>query len=131
MFLKDKQNLLNNAQENKTKALRQIRFETKADSIETTVLAYIKEAIENQHLGREIKPQRKTKALVITDELSAILKSNITLREHFKSLTLAKQREFCNYISEAKGDVTKHKRLDKITPMIIKGIGLHDKYRSC
>ena len=31
VFLKDEQNLLINAQENKTKALRQMRFKTKAD----------------------------------------------------------------------------------------------------
>lgn len=131
VFLKDKQNLLINAQENKTKALRQMRFETKSDIIEATVFTYIKEAIANQYLGREIKPQRKTKALIIPTELSAILTSNITLRAHFKSLTPSKQREYCDYISEAKRDTTKHKRLDKITPMIAKGIGLHDKYKSC
>ncbi len=131
VFLKDKQNLLINAQENKTKALRQMRFETKADIIEATVLAYIKEAIENQRLGREVKPQRKNTALVIPNKLSTLLKSNIELSAHFKSLTLGKQRDYCNYISEAKREVTKHKRLDKITPMILKGIGLHDKYKSC
>ncbi len=131
VFLKDKENLLINAQENKTKALRQMRFKTKADINKPAVLAYIKEAIENQRIGRAVKPQRKTKAPVIPIELSTILKSNITLSKHFKSLTLGKQREYCDYISEAKREDTKHKRLDKITPMIIKGVGLHDKYKSC
>ncbi|WP_296383260.1 DUF1801 domain-containing protein [Winogradskyella sp.] len=130
VFLKDKFNLLINAQENKTKALRQMRFETKADINEAAVLTYIKEAIENQHLGKEIKPQRKTKDVIIPIELHTILKSNTTLNDCFKALTLGKQREYCDYISEAKREATKQKRLEKITPMIIKGVGLHDKYKN-
>ena len=45
VFLIDKQNLLINAQENKTKALIQMRFKTKADITEATVLAYVKKLL--------------------------------------------------------------------------------------
>lgn len=107
MFLKDEQNLLINAQENKTKALRQMRFKTKADINEASVFAYIKEAVENQRLGRVIKPQRNTKSLVIPNELSDILKANRKLQIYFKALTLSKQTEYCDYISEAKKASTK------------------------
>ncbi len=131
VFLKDAHNLLINVQENKTKAMRQMRFETKADINEVAVLAYVKEATENQRLGKEIKPQRKTKVIVIPEELQTILKSNKDLGGHFMALTPGKQREYCDYISEAKREATKQKRLEKITPMIIKGVGLHDKYKNC
>ena len=131
VFLKDKYNLLINAQENKTKALRQMRFETIADINKNAVLTYVNEAIENQRLGKEIKPQRKTKSIVIPKELEDVLKSNSELNTSFKALTPSKQREYCDYISEAKREATKHTRLEKIIPLILKGIGLHDKYKNC
>lgn len=131
VFLKDEHNLLENAQENKTKALRQMRFNSKADIKESVVLAYVKEAIENQRAGKEIKPQRKTKAVILSDELSAVLKSNSELNTAFKALTPGKQREYNEYITEAKREATKQKRIEKITPMIIQGVGLHDKYKNC
>ncbi|WP_400080306.1 YdeI family protein [Winogradskyella sp. R77965] len=129
VFLKDQHNLLINAQENKTKALRQMRFETKADINKVAVLAYVKEAIENQRLGKEIKPTRKTKPVIIPDELKAALNSNTELKSAFKILTPSCQREYCEYITEAKREDTKQRRLDKITPMILKGSGLNDKYK--
>ena len=58
-------------------------------------------------------------------------KENKTLASAFKKLTPGKQREYANHISEAKRDATKESRLQKITPMIIEGKGLHDKYKNC
>ncbi|MBR9845658.1 MAG: hypothetical protein GYB35_05880 [Algicola sp.] len=131
VFLKDKQNILVNAQENKTKALRQMRFES-IDAIDKNiVLAYIKEAIENQKLGKEIKPKRATKKVDIPEELKAHFKTHTDLETSFKALTPGKQREYCSYISEAKREATKLTRLEKITPMILNGVGLHDKYKNC
>ncbi|TDY05788.1 YdeI/OmpD-associated family protein [Meridianimaribacter flavus] len=130
VFLKDEQQLLVNAQE-KTKALRQMRFESIEDIDKAAVLAYVKEAIENQKLGKELKPERKGKTVVIPKELSTVLKANGELNTSFKALTPGKQREYCEYIESAKREATKQTRLDKITPMILKGVGLHDKYKNC
>ncbi len=57
-------------------------------------MAYVKEAIENQRLGLEIKPQRITKDIVVPDELKALLKSNTELNTNFKALTQGKQGEY-------------------------------------
>ena len=131
VFLKDEHNLLINAQENKTKAMRQMRFMAIDDIDDTVVLAYVKESIENQKAGKEIKPKKATKSVTVPKELNTVLKSNSDLNAAFKTLTPGKQREYCEYISEAKRDATKLKRLEKITPMILKGVGLHDKYKNC
>jgi uncharacterized protein YdeI (YjbR/CyaY-like superfamily) len=131
VFLKDEHQLLMNAQENKTKALRQMRFES-IDAIDKNlVLAYVKEAIENQKQGKEIKPKRATKKVDIPQELKAHFKTNTGLESSFKALTPGKQREYCSYITEAKREATKLSRLEKITPMILNGNGLHDKYKNC
>ncbi|SFD20741.1 YdeI/OmpD-associated family protein [Algibacter pectinivorans] len=132
VFLKDTHNVLINAQENKTKALRQMRFETIESIDKNIVLAYVKEAIENQKLGKEIKPTRTTKKdITIPLELKAELNANPTLNHAFKNLTPSKQREYCAYIDTAKRKATKQTRLEKITPMILNNKGLHDKYKNC
>ncbi|ULC60611.1 YdeI/OmpD-associated family protein [Flaviramulus sp. BrNp1-15] len=132
VFLKDNHNLLVNAQENKTKALRQMRFESINQIDKNVVLAYIKEAIENQKLGKEIKPKKTTKKdVIIPLELKQELESNSGLFDAFKLLTLSKQREYCEYIDTAKREATKQSRLEKIKPMILQGVGLHDKYKNC
>lgn len=129
VFLKDNQRLLYNAQEDKTKAMRQMRFKSATDITEAPILAYVKEAIENQQLGRILKPQRKSEPIVIPDELKAAFKTNTLLKNNFKWLSPSHQREYCAYISEAKRDSTKQIRLDKIIPMIISKKGLNDKYK--
>ena len=131
VFLKDEHNLLVNAQEGKTKALRQMRFESINDINKDAVLAYVKEAIENQKAGKEIKPDRSKKETVIPQELKAVLERNTTLHKSFNVLSPSKQREYCEHIATAKREATKLSRLEKITPMILQGVGLHDKYKNC
>jgi uncharacterized protein YdeI (YjbR/CyaY-like superfamily) len=130
VFLKDKKNLLSSGQE-KTKGLRQMRFESIEDIDKAAVLAYALEAIQNQKLGKEIKPEKKGKSITIPKELKDTFKSNAPLRDAFNSLTPYKQREYAEYIDTAKRAETKQTRLEKITPMVLKGIGLNDKYKNC
>jgi uncharacterized protein YdeI (YjbR/CyaY-like superfamily) len=129
VFLKDEQNLLITAQE-KTKSLRQMRFESIHDIDKNAVLAYVKEAIENQKLGKELKPV-KTKTVLIPEALKTLFQSQTELHTNFKALTLYKQKEYCEYIETAKREATVLNRIEKIKPMISKGIGLHDKYKNC
>ncbi|MBO3116593.1 YdeI/OmpD-associated family protein [Winogradskyella sp. DF17] len=131
VFLKDTENLMVNAQENKTKALRQMRFTHKDEINAPIVLAYVKEAIDNQRQGRELKPERKAKPLVIPNELSSALNADQALKQAFKTLTPGKQREYCEHISSAKRETTKLARLEKIRPMILAGMGLYEKYKNC
>ncbi|WP_417881685.1 YdeI/OmpD-associated family protein [Xanthomarina gelatinilytica] len=129
VFLKDKNNLLEQAQE-KTKGLRQMRFESIDDIDKHAVLAYVTEAIENQKLGKEIKPEKKGKTIVIPKELQIALETNKNFQAAFKALTPGKQREYCEHIASAKQEKTKMSRLEKIKPMILKGVGLNDKYKN-
>ncbi len=129
VFLKDKKKKLVNAQDGKTKALRQWRFDNlediKKDS--TLIAAYLQEAIQNYKDGKEVKIQRKK--LVIPPELENALSKNKTLQKKFDALSLSHRREFAEYISNAKRATTKLSRLEKIIPMIKNSIGLNDKYK--
>lgn len=127
-LLKDPLRVLENAQEGKTKALRHWKF-TSVDTIDPhRVLDYIHEAIENQKNGLTVRPKIK-KAMEIPPLLMAVLQEYPKLKSNFESLTPYKQREYCDYIAEAKLEKTKTNRLEKVLPLLQEGCGLHDRYR--
>jgi len=127
-FLKDEKKKLINAQEGKTKALRQWRFNSIEEIDEDLVKAYVFEAIENQKQGKELKPARK-KPVVIPPELENALNQNEALKLQFNDLSPSCKREYAEYITEAKREDTKLRRIDKIIPMIMEKAGLNDKYK--
>ena len=57
------------------------------------------------------------------------LNQNDNLNSSFKALTKGKQKDYNEYIDEAKQEKTKISRLEKIIPLILDGKGLHDKYK--
>lgn len=127
-LLKKNTDLLVNAQEGKTKALRQIRFE-KGDPIHIELLRnYVLEAIQNQREGKEIKPER-LQNVEIPEMLNRVLASSTDLKKAFSQLTMGRQREYCEYIASAKRETTKQTRIEKITPIILSGKGLNDRYK--
>lgn len=127
-LLTDSQGLLINAQEGTTQALRQWRF-TSANDVDTKLVnSYINETIENHKAGREIKANIN-KAVIIPDELLTAFKQDPEIERCFKAFSPAKQREFNQYIAAAKRPKTRLKRLDKAVDLIVRKIGLNDKYR--
>ncbi|MBO0329277.1 YdeI/OmpD-associated family protein [[Muricauda] lutisoli] len=128
VFLKDPKNVLENAQEGKTKGMRHWKFQTFEEVDEKNVLGYMKEALDNQKKGMEIKAE-KTKKVIIPELLQSKLAKDSDLHIAFEKFTPYKQKEFCEYIAEAKQEKTKLRRLEKILPMIKEGISLNDKYQ--
>ena len=130
-LLKENTELLVNAQENKTKNLRQIRF-NKNEKIDTDVLRkYVQEAIDLFKEGIIVTPTKRNNEVNICKELDLLLKNSEKILVAFSKLTPGRQREYNEYILEAKKDSTKQSRLEKIKPMILNGIGLNDKYKNC
>lgn len=130
VFLKDEQKKLINAQEGVTKALRQWRFEEKDEIDSKLVLEYIKEAILNASAGKELKKTVK-KEVTIPEIFKNALAKDKDLEKKFNSLTPGRQREYAEYIGEAKRDATQQSRLEKCSEMIKMGAGLNDKYKNC
>lgn len=127
-LLKDAKKKLVNAQEGKTKALRQWRFTSMKEIDEKLIRTYLKEAIQNVKAGKEIKPDRN-KPIAIPKELSSHLKKTPSALKAFNLLSKGKQREYAEHIEEAAKPETKSRRIKKILPMIVNGDGLHDKYK--
>lgn len=127
VFLKDEKKRLINAQEDKTKSLRQWRFTSKEQIDEKEILEYIAEAIENEKQGKIIKPSKKEP--IISELFEKELNQDPALKEAFQKFTPYKQYEFLEYIESAKQEKTKLSRIEKVIPMVLGNIGLNDKYR--
>jgi len=128
-LLEDKEKVLKNAQEGKTKAMRQWRFKTEKDIKKTLLKKYIKEAIGNHNAGKTIKAAKpNSKPLRVPKLLKDKLKNNKKLNTAFDNLSPGKKREYADHISSAKQESTKLRRLEKAVPMILAGKSLNDKY---
>ena len=90
--------------------------------------AYVKEAIENQRAGKAIQPA-PNKTLTVPAELDAAIKKSAKLKQAFNALTPGKQRDYADHVGSAKQGKTRLSRLEKITPMVLAGQGLDDKYK--
>lgn len=125
-LLEDKSGILKNAQEGKTKAMRQVRIES-GDRVDIALLKqYVAEAIQNQKDGKEIKREKtksnsKNQKLILSPELSNALDKNKSTKKSFLNLTAIQRRDYHEYINQAKREATKLSRLEKILPKIAQG----------
>lgn len=126
--MNDKEKELVNASEGKTKSLRQWRFTRVEDMDDKKILFYINESIQTIKDGKELKPQ-KSPPKEAEGVLKSALDNNNHLQSAFFSLTPGKRKEYIEHINEAKQEKTKPSRLQKITPLILQGKGLHDQYK--
>lgn len=128
IFLKDKYKVLINAQESKTKSMRQWRMTTFKEINEKKILEYINEAVLAAKKGLSITPV-KHQPIEIPEPLKSALLKNKTLLQAFSKLSSGRQKEYGLYIIEAKQEKTKLSRIEKIKPLILQGIGLNNKYK--
>ena len=127
VFLSDPYKVLVNAQDGKTQALRQWRFQSLADIDERRILEYTQESLQNHIDGKVWKVQPKP--LVIPEDLQVLIDKDEVFSKAFHSFTPGKKKEFAEYVDSAKRETTRQNRLEKIYPLILSGVGLNDKYR--
>ena len=127
-LLKDAAGVLINAQEGKTKALRQWRMQSVDDIDANVIRRYIEEAIHLAETGQAI-PASRNAEVDIPGELGQGLERTRGARAAFESLTPGRQREYARYIADARREATRLSRVEKILPMILEGRGLNDRYR--
>src|SRR5262245_20249230 len=125
-LLKDPKGILIQQTEN-VQAARQIRFKNVREIVEmeTTLKAYVKEAIEVDNAGLEVS-YKKTSEFVIPEEFQNRLDESPVLRKAFDALTPGRQRGYILYFSTAKQPTTRESRVEKCLPQILNGKGLND-----
>ncbi|TNE55443.1 MAG: hypothetical protein EP338_04030 [Bacteroidetes bacterium] len=128
VFLSDPNGKLSNAQE-QTQAMRQWKF-TADDSIdEHLVRQYVLEAIENQRKGLVHSPKKiDPKQHIIPEDLAKNLKENPAAQKHFEDFAPSAQREYVEWLTEAKTEATRNKRLQTAIEWISEGKPRNWKY---
>ena len=106
---------------------RQVRFTDLREIIdlETTLKAYMKEAIKIESAGLKVE-LKKTADYAVPPELAARLKALPKLKKSFEALTPGRQRAYLFFIGSAKQSTTREARVDKCVPKILEGMGLED-----
>jgi len=126
-LLSDPLNLLVAGQE-KTVAMRQLKYNAKDQIDETIVKNFILEAMENAKNQNVISPN-KSKELVIPELLKEEFDLNKEVFEKFNKFSLTDKRDFTDYIRGAKKEETQKRRFLKVLAYIEAGTGLNDKYK--
>lgn len=128
VFLSDPAKVLVNANEAKTKALRQWRISDVKELDKKQLRTYVLEAIKNEKEGKSWKPQPSA-ALTIPAILQQAFKKNKEIKAAFNALSPYKQKDYIEHFTTAKKEATNLARVEKSIPLILQGIGLHDKYK--
>jgi uncharacterized protein YdeI (YjbR/CyaY-like superfamily) len=125
-LLKDPKGILVQQTEN-VQAARQIRFTNIREIVgrESTLKAYIKEAIAVEKAGLEVS-YKKTSEFAIPEEFQKRLDESPALKKAFDALTPGRQRGYILYFSAAKQPTTREARVEKYVRQILKGKGLND-----
>ncbi len=104
----------------KFKNVNEIKF------IENDILAYIQEAIEIEKAGLQIAFKKEIVPYPI--ELVECFEKDPILKTAFEALTPGRQRGYLIHFTQAKQSKTRFSRIEKWTPKILNGEGMHDKY---
>lgn len=130
-LLDDPKNLLEASSED-TKSMRKYRISTLEDLDEQGLKGLVKEAVQKNESGEEVKSIGDTTNRIERSEMleqALAQNENVKAAETYNSLSDYKKREYAEHIESAKQQATKQRRLKKSLDLLEQGLGLHDKYR--
>jgi len=99
-----------------------------------TLLGYIKEAVRLNETGTKLPARsqpKQRKPLVVPDYFSAALRRNKKAQETFKNFSYSHQKEYVEWVEEAKREETRAKRLETSLAWLTEGKSRHWKYQNC
>lgn len=100
-----------------------------------TLVALIRKAIALSEAGVKVKrgPAKSKPAPVLPEDVAALLamKKHAAARAHFDAFPPGAQREYVDWIGEAKTDATRQKRIATTLEWLAEGKRRHWKYASC
>jgi len=108
---------------------------TSIDDLPTkkVLLGYVKQAVKlNEEGVKAPKPPKKEKAkLVVPPYFRAALKKNKKAQSAFVNFSPSHQREYVEWITEAKQEATRQRRLETAIEWLAQGKSRNWKYEKC
>ena len=95
-----------------------------------TLIAYIKEAIQLNEDGVKLPPRKKTeqKDLLVPSSLATALKKNKKAQTVFEAFSPSHKKEYIEWITEAKTEETRNKRMATALEWLAEGKSRNWKY---
>jgi uncharacterized protein YdeI (YjbR/CyaY-like superfamily) len=101
---------------------------------EKELLAYIKKAAELNERGVKRPAAPRTagnRELIVPDGITAALKKNSKARAVFEAFSYSHKKEYVEWISEAKREETRQKRIETMLQWLTEGKSRNWKYENC
>jgi uncharacterized protein YdeI (YjbR/CyaY-like superfamily) len=94
--------------------------------------AYVKKAAQLNEEGVKVaRPKAAPRELVVPDYFIAALEDNPAAYEVFNEFSTSAKRDYCDWLTEAKTEATRNKRMAQAVQWIAQGKKRHWKYESC
>jgi uncharacterized protein YdeI (YjbR/CyaY-like superfamily) len=126
-LLEDPDGALKEQGENTRSALR-LEFRSVADvtSAKRTIEALVQDAIRVEEAGLSVPTRAATDDGPYPEELETLLDSDAALRDAWERLTPGRRRGWLLHFNGAKLSKTRLARIERATPRILEGFGMHD-----
>jgi len=101
---------------------------------DSVLTGYIKEAVRLNDAGTKLPPRPRAKGkkeLVIPDSFITALKENKKARTTFDNFSYSHQKEYVEWITEAKTEDTRERRMETAIEWLAEGKPRHWKYLKC
>lgn len=94
---------------------------------------YVKQAmrLNEADVKSPARPPKAKKPLAVPDDLAGALRRHRAARATFEAFSPSKRREYVEWITEAKTDATRQRRLDTAIAWMAEGKPRHWKYLNC
>ncbi|MBP7408542.1 MAG: YdeI/OmpD-associated family protein [Flavobacteriales bacterium] len=129
-LLKDTHKLFDKPEKDEDKGIRKYKLE-EGDAIdEKAFVELVKQAVKVNLSGLKLndaKPARK--ALVVPPELESVLHKDEMAWEHWEKFNYSHKKEYVEWITDAKQEETRKRRIAQALEMIREGLGKEDKHR--
>ena len=126
-LLEDPDGALREQGENTRSALR-LEFRSVADitKAKRTIAALVREAIRVEQAGLSLPDRDRAAEDPYPEELVMTLDADPGLRDAWERLTAGRRRGWLLHFSGAKQSKTRFARIERATPQILEGFGMHD-----
>jgi len=98
------------------------------------LIGYVKQAVRLNETGAKLTPRlrpKEKKELIVPTELMSALKENKRALAAFENFSYSHKKEYVEWITEAKREETRKKRLETAVEWITNGKPRHWKYVKC
>lgn len=124
-LLRDTHDLLRSQGENTQSAMR-LEFTGKEQIRKAVVKDYVRQAVEVEKAGLQVDFKAK-RELEFPEELTRALEKDKRLAKAFEALTPGRRRGYVLHFAGAKQSSTRAARIERCTPKILAGKGMHDR----